>query len=105
MRRDHRDGWRVGLTSLTAGLALVFLLSPVYGESPPPHDADGLRQTICNLQDRIERLEADQSLREVEQEHEELRPRSGDRLTFLQEGATLTKVVAGPEAMIGVVAT
>ena len=32
----------------------MFLLAPVYGESPPPHDADGLRQTIRSLQDRIE---------------------------------------------------
>ncbi len=55
----------------------MFLLTPVYGESPPPHDADGLRQTIRSLQDRIERLEAAQSLREGEQEHEELRPRFG----------------------------
>ena len=77
MRRDHQGGWRVGMTGLTAGLALVFLLTPVYGESPPPYDADGLRQTIRSLQDRIERLEAAQSLREVEQEHEELRPRFG----------------------------
>ena len=77
MRRDHQGGWRVGVTGLTAGLAFAFLLTPVYGESPPPHDADGLQQTIRSLQDRIERLEADQSSREVEQEHEELRPRFG----------------------------
>jgi len=67
----------VSVTGFTAGFAFAFLLTPVYGESPPPHDAEGLRQTIRSLQDRIERLEAVQSLRDVEQEHEELRPRFG----------------------------
>jgi hypothetical protein len=55
MRRDHQGGWRVGVTGLTAGRVLVFFLSPVYGESPPPHDVDGLRQTMRSLQDCIER--------------------------------------------------
>lgn len=67
----------MSVTGFTAGFAFAFLLTPVYGESPPPHDAEGLRQTIRSLQDRIERLEAVQSLRDVEQEHEELRPRFG----------------------------
>ena len=77
MRRDHQGGWRVGVTGLTAGFAFAFLLAPVYGESPPAPDADDLQQTIRRLQNRIERLESAQSLRDVEQEHEELRPRFG----------------------------
>lgn len=70
----------MGVTGFTAGLALVLLFTPVYGESPPTHDAEDFQQTIRRLQDRIERLEAARSLREVEQEHEELRPRFGFNL-------------------------
>jgi hypothetical protein len=59
------------------GIAMVLFLAPAYAKDVPPRDAEELHQTLRVLEERIRRLEADQSSQNVQQEHEELRPRFG----------------------------
>jgi hypothetical protein len=52
-------------------------LAPAYAKDVPPRDIEELHQTLRALEERICRLDADQSSQNVQQEHEELRPRFG----------------------------
>jgi hypothetical protein len=59
------------------GIAMVPFLAPAYAKDVPPRDAEELHQTLRALEERIRGLEADQSSRNVQQEHDDLRPRFG----------------------------
>ncbi len=74
MRRGRQWRWRAGAT---VGTAIALFLVPAYAKDGPSGDVEELRKTVQTLEERIRRLEADHVSEDIQQEHEELRPRFG----------------------------